>query len=157
MDYNSITNQEIKDKFVSREIYANVNSMVNYILAQCDYDENAPFTIDDIENYYEKACPKCGSYCFTQHVVSSSSDYEYFCDDCQAEFNYPDELPAEIFEWWRVSPWLLEKLAAKGQPVIFHESLWGRCTTGQAILLDSVISEICEDLEILEGQKHSWA
>ena len=49
---NSITNQKIKEKFVGREIYCNVGSLVEYILRAGFEDRNAPFTIDDIENLY---------------------------------------------------------------------------------------------------------
>ncbi len=45
-------NQEIKAKFVAREIYANVNSMVEYIINKGFEDADAPFNADDIENYY---------------------------------------------------------------------------------------------------------
>ena len=38
----------------------------------------------------------------------------------------------------------------------FGMTVWGRATTGQAILLDGVISEICSDMEILEGQANEW-
>jgi hypothetical protein len=65
---------------------------------------------------------------------------------------------AEIYEWWAVSGWFAEKLKEKGECVITgYSNYWGRCTTGQAILLDRVISEIAEEMEILEGQAHSWA
>jgi len=52
--------------------------------------------------------------------------------------------PAEIFEWWLVSDWLAERLSEKGQPTLEYSGnhWWGRCTTGQAILLDGVIQEI---------------
>ncbi|MFR2889527.1 MAG: hypothetical protein ACLTDM_15160 [Clostridium butyricum] len=70
---------------------------------------------------------------------------------------YQQEEPKEVYEWWSVDSWLCEKLEEKGEIVIPHMNLWGRCTTGQAILLDGVISRICEDLEILEGQKNDWS
>jgi len=42
----------------------------------------------------------------------------------------------------------------KGEPVLMnqHGNYWGRTLSGQAIKLDSVISEICYDLELLKGQ-----
>ena len=36
-------------------------------------------------------------------------------------------------------------------------AVWGRCTTGQAILLDGVITRICADMGILEGQEYAWS
>jgi len=65
-----------------------------------------------------------------------------------------DQEPQEIFEWWMVSNFLARKLRKKGQPVIMGEQLWGRTCSGQAIYMDSVMMEICGDLEILHGQKN---
>jgi hypothetical protein len=51
----------------------------------------------------------------------------------------------EIFEYWLVSDYLLNKLRDKGEVVLedYHGlNIWGRCTTGQAILLDNVIEDI---------------
>ena len=64
----------------------------------------------------------------------------------------------EIYEYWFVAKWLAEKLEEKGEVIIYHfnSPIWGRQASGQAILLDGVISEICEDLEILDGQRYSW-
>lgn len=125
-NYNSLINQEIKDKFVRQNIYSCITDTTEYILSttydSIDNYENAPFNYDDIENIYNEEIE------------------EY----------------TEVAEWYQVSSFLCDKLKEKGQVVIPHMNYWGRCATGQAILLDSVISEICEDLEILEGQKYSW-
>ena len=61
-DYNSITNQRIKEKFVGNNVYANVTMMTDYILQKADYnyDPDAPFSYDDIENYWVSVCPNCG-------------------------------------------------------------------------------------------------
>lgn len=55
----------------------------------------------------------------------------------------------EILEWWLVSSYLCRKLKDKGEPVIESEQLWGRTTSGQAIYLDWVICDICNDLNML--------
>lgn len=52
MDRNAGKNQEIKGKFVAREVYCNVNSLVEYIINKGFEESDAPFTIDDVENYY---------------------------------------------------------------------------------------------------------
>ena len=64
----------------------------------------------------------------------------------------------KISEWLHVSNWLHNRLREKGEPV-WNDGrvyVWGRITTGQALLFDDVISEICSDMEILEGQKNEW-
>ena len=64
----------------------------------------------------------------------------------------------EICEWIHVSNYLHDKLREKGHPV-WNDSnvyVWGRTSTGQAVLFDDVISEICNNIEIFEGQKNEW-
>ena len=75
------------------------------------------------------------------------------------EFESLETEEQEIFEWWIVTKWLYKKLKGKNEVVLTDGYLcyWGRGTTGQAIFLDSVISEICEEMEILEGQKNDWS
>lgn len=62
----------------------------------------------------------------------------------------------DVFEWYTVSNFLSKKLQEHNEPIIEDENIWGRCTTGQAILLDYVITKICADMEVLEGQANSW-
>ena len=64
--------------------------------------------------------------------------------------------PQEVYEWWIVSNWMIKKLRARGEVVIPHMNIWGRCGTGQAIKLDGIISTICSEMGILDGQEHSW-
>lgn len=66
--------------------------------------------------------------------------------------------PQEIYEWWIVSEYLAEKLKEKGEPILTdNRYYWGRTTTGQAILMDGVISEIAHEMGILEGQESDWS
>ena len=89
-------------------------------------------------------------------------DYgEPFDEQIQNEIDELNDLesePAEIYEWWIVTNWLAEKLEIQGQCILEYANMhfWGRQTTGQAILLDGVISRICEGMEILEGQPNEW-
>jgi len=176
---NSSINQRIKAEFVKREVFANVNTLVEYVLQKSYEDNNAPFSMDDLTNYYvdnsgkikelqekieelqeEIANLENGEILLVnstlmeeikkleKEIVSLESDIE----DLEQE----QEQPQEVYEWWIVSGWLCEKLKEKGKVVLEDENIWGRTTTGQAILLDGVISEICEEMEILEGQKYEW-
>jgi hypothetical protein len=79
---------------------------------------------------------------------SSIEDFISELEDLETE-------PAEIFEWWDVSGWFANRLEAYGE-CILDGGIWGRCTTGQAILLDHVITKIAFDMGILEGQENSW-
>ncbi len=74
-------------------------------------------------------------------------DWEGLC----AAFDI-DPYEREIFEHWAVSPWLAEKLTAKGERVDMDFAgfcVWGRTTTGQGIAQDSVIQEIYVELMAL--------
>lgn len=64
----------------------------------------------------------------------------------------------KISEWIHVSAMLHDRLLEKGEPVWNdgHVYVWGRTRAGQEVLSDEVISEICSDMEILEGQKNEW-
>lgn len=65
----------------------------------------------------------------------------------------------KIFEWYSVTEWLAKKLEEHGEPIVSYDEFnwwWGRTCSGQAILLDGVISEICWGMGILEGQENEW-
>lgn len=178
MKHNSIVNQEIKGMFIAQHVFLNVNSMTEYILNKGYEDRNAPFSWDDVSNFYrypELSYHKSGK-CFeggtqedlndeieaTEQIISEMEEndpedpkIEDYRDYLQ-ELNDLETYPAEIFEWWAVSSYLAEQLKEKGECILEDECIWGRQTTGQAILLDGVISRICEDMEILEGQQNAW-
>lgn len=185
MEYNSIVNQSIKRKFVDRNVYMFETSMVEYILKttydSMKYFNNAPFNYEDIVNEYvdnsdaiEELEQRISELEDERDTIELNTEdeedeetYKYELERIERELDqledekdsliYEQEEPQEVCEWWRVDSWLCEKLEEKGEVVIPHMNLWGRGTTGQAILLDDVISRICEDLEILEGQKNDWS
>ena len=173
MDTNSTKNQQIKRLFVDREVFANVNDIIEFILTNDSTD--CPFSYDDIENLFV----------YPEHNGVHSAFRGGTEEDLNEEIERLNELIEEtasgatianieaevielenleqqsqdIFEWWLVSSFLGDKLIEIGEPVIKREYggyIWGRTTTGQAILLDYAISQICQDMEILEGQKSEW-
>lgn len=164
MDYDSIVNQEIKRKFVRNEVFGCFTTEVEYILSKWDY-QNAPFTYDDAEHFYSPFCEDCGlGYTNFSKSANDEGDVIFICDDCgreysQDEYDGLDTQPAEIYEWWAVSSFFAKKLSEHGQCVIDGPCVhyWGRQGTGQAILLDYVVSQICSEMGILDGQKYSWA
>ncbi len=54
----------------------------------------------------------------------------------------------EVFQYFIVSPWMYEKLRAKGEIVAQFQDLeiWGRQTCGQPIQQDCVIQSIADDI-----------
>ena len=158
-DFWSIKNQNILEQFVNREVYCCMTQEVEYILSHEDHD--APFTWDDVEYEGDKMCENCDSTDIQE--IFDDDDFDYVCCDCGKKYTeeeYADlesDWP-EVYEWWAVSPWLGAKLAQHGGCVIdvWGKSFWGRQCTGQAIALDSIIANICYDMEILEEQKYEW-
>lgn len=175
---NSSENQRIKGKFVSREVYTCFSYEMDEIL------KLKPELFDDIENLYNYNCTECGSgYIDEINAKICCLDVPEVCPECGEKIGDKKEFiaefggvckcgkeiinvdgvddiesePQEVFEWWIISKWLYEKLKEKGEPVLEwgNNYYWGRTTMGQAILLDWIISDICQDMEILDGQKNS--
>ena len=185
IDYNSTTNQDIKGKFVNREIIENVNIVVEDLIKANQLDHNLGFDIYEYLQWYftasdgeqytqEEADEKIQE--LDDEIQELNSTIIYLEDEGHSATEEEKELQeleelkeeletadfeeiTEIYEYWSVSGWLGKKLEEKGQIIIDECGLciWGRQTTGQAILLDYVISQICEDLEILEGQASDWS
>ena len=191
-NYNSSVNQNIKDVFVSKNVFSCVNTMVEYILQKGHEDINAPFTYEDITNYKDCVCSSCKeSNSFkkmdmTDIDIQQDSEGLYICPACKCEYeteeaainccdtnnlyqcancgqilSYEDYInldteEQEVYEWYIVSSFLSNRLNIKEHCIIKDFNIWGRGTTGQAIYLDNVISEICYEMEILEGQKNEW-
>ncbi len=65
------------------------------------------------------------------------------------EANDIEPYQREVFEHWIVSDWLADRLAEKGEKVdkdFAGMIVWARTTTGQGIAADSVIEQICEEM-----------
>ena len=151
-DNNSAVNQEIKRKFVDRDVLTCFSHEMDDVL------KAGVVSYGDIENLYKCRCPQCGE------VIKKDDNENYTCTGYKCDYTAPDshmldQEPQEIFEWWIVTAFLYSKLKEKGEPVLEwgNNCYWGRTTTGQAILLDGVISSICSDMEILDGQKNDWS
>jgi hypothetical protein len=174
---NSLGNQKIKAKFVERHVYAKVNTLVEFVLANPDH--NPPFTWDDVCNayYYEDWT---GQRYNAEERQEKLEEYDLLIDqltesigklptyeerdhlenlvDARHDLRSATWQRIEVIEWWLVSDWLAEKLTAHGQPTVSdgNSFYWGRTISGQAIKMDEVIHIICEDLQILEGQTDQW-
>jgi len=182
-DYNSVANQHIKGLLVQREVYYCQTSVVEELLKDQpdtlselenfwyywldlsggefigDY-EDLQEKIAEVEEEINKLEVRMSEIENTDNIVEVnevSTKINDLEDDLQ-EMDDPDTEASEIFEWWLISDHMARKLKEKGQ-VIWDDYgciWWGRQTTGQAILLDHVISMIAEDMEILQGMPNSW-
>ena len=78
------------------------------------------------------------------NIEDGTIDAQEFCDDHRL-----DPVTNEAYEHWIVSDWLAGKLEDAGEMVardLYGLTIWGRCTTGQAILLDGVMCGIYNDM-----------
>ncbi|RWE37434.1 hypothetical protein [Mesorhizobium sp.] len=80
-------------------------------------------------------------------AMEDGAEYDTWQECC--EDNGIEPYDRDVFEYWIVSNWLAEKLAAKGEKVdtdFAGMTVWARTTTGQAIAADWVIEQITADL-----------
>jgi len=157
IDYDSSVNQKIKGQFVQREVKACFSYEMDAILRCSDDQRDGDLpTIDQIDNFYLPTCQNCG---YSGNFTVPDNGETFICPSCKTVTDEePETQPQEIFEWWIVTEFLYRKLKAHGEPVLEwgNNCYWGRTCCGQAISLDWVIGQICEEMEILSGQKYSW-
>ena len=121
-----------------------------------------PATIDNFTDEFDvEAAEQFDDY-LAENSVAFASDWDEDDPDWReaCELVGIDEPHThEAYEHWIVTEWLARKLEEHGQITgeFFGLPIWGRCTTGQAILLDYVIGQIAAEEEILEGQKYDWS
>lgn len=166
--------QEKNKRLVQNEVYCCVSTETEYILKKSYEDSDAPYSYEDIENmyHYEQAREEAENYLkeeeegqiikkwldengFKELYELNTEELKEMWDECDLDIAIGDihdyEEPQEVYEWWICSEWLIEKLREQGEPVIAHANLWGRCTTGQAILLDGVITKIQKETKYMNG------
>lgn len=175
-DTNSIPNQRIKERFVCNNVSACVTDMVSDLIRySLTYGEDE--WVNGFDNIYYDSCLNCNGcskeatekdipaideYCREKNLVYTPNDLKdwYVCEDCGEV--YPREESeatlVEVLEYYIVSDFLGRRLRERGEVIMERPGgwIWGRQISGQAILLDSVISDICMEMEILEGQSHCW-
>lgn len=158
-NYNSNLNQSIKGKFVNNEVIECVTSAVEDLIKAHYLDSSLGFDVNEyLTPYYTASDGEDYTYDEAQEKIQELEDEDGNEDLIEELQNADFEEWPEVYEYWSVSDRLGKRLKAMGEIVIEECGLciWGRQTTGQAILLDYVISLICEEMEILEGQKYEW-
>lgn len=75
-------------------------------------------------------------------IVDIEGGAEWVCKNFDLDPEY-----GEIYEYWIVSDWLGRKLSERGHIVenYLGMTIWGRGCTGQAISMDGVMEQICND------------
>lgn len=176
---NNCANQSIKGKLVGREVYYCQSCLVEELFKAglIDYEQiencwsyRADLSDGEWEGSDEERTEKLEELQDEIDDLNSKLDHchgavanrlQEKIDRLQDDYDTLDRVDsemAEIYEWWLVSDWFAEELKAKGQCILEEMDCtwWGRQTTGQAILLDSVITSIAIDMRILKGMENGW-
>lgn len=152
---DSAANQKIRAEFVAREVMANITDFGEHLFNEfLGHPYAAP---TDFENHEFYMCPFC-CVKFTRteakYKDGNGKTLFYRCPHCHGDM---DELPdveyADYAEIYIVSEFLGRNLMLRGECVLPRSLgwIWLRQGSGQAISMDSVISDICEDLNLLTG------
>ncbi len=140
MSLDSEKQRKLED-FVNNEVLINETMLVDELLKE------GKFQYEDIENLQIWVCPECGGG-MEEHEHSGPDSFNFICTYCNHKQDEEPELERQtIYEWWRVSDWLITQLSAKGELILHtvYGDYWGRAATGQAIKLDGVIEEIYDE------------
>lgn len=104
------------------------------------YDDPADYLWDLEEEEGKKFLKALRTY-----IKERVDDHQKFCHELDID---ADEYESDVYEHWIVSNWLARKLAERGEVTgdVCGMTIWGRCTTGQAISMDYVIQQIAAEL-----------
>ena len=166
LDYNSNENQRIKEEFIKNEVYCCASSLIYQLQEDGHYqDDIMEFSykeglrkedlIEEIKENYEEELKEYIENTFTEITDIEDLNEEELrelADDLNIDIDNFTE-PEEALEHWIVSGWLAGKLEEYGELItkdFLGLTIWGRTCSGQAIMLDYVISKICDDLDMLK-------
>lgn len=142
------------DRSVVRELSFYEDDLMS-LLSRQDYDEAVEdyiyqLSMGDVVDYLEEVaglpCLPSESLKELRHamwIAVQANDAEAFAREYGIEAHC-----TEVLEHWAVSKWLAKKLEGEGEVVVQVSNLWvwGRCTSGQAIIMDGVIQRIARSL-----------
>lgn len=140
---------------IRNEVHCNVSLFVAELARVADH--LPPEYQDDLHGAYERSdrwdeadnnAPRECADCSDDDVPVN---FEGYCESCWDDC---DLARHEVYEHWSVSSYLADKLEQYGEKVIRDlcgHDVWCRCTTGQAIMCDAVISEIGSEVLSNDG------
>lgn len=139
--------QEQCSRLVDNEVHLCVTGMVEQL------HKHEPEMLEELDNMWVRVCEHCGEH-LPHDAENDDADADddfacdsYTCPSCgkSLDIDVADTEPVEIFEWWAITSWLADHLERHGHVVnrdCYGLIVWGRPTTGQAIMLDGVIVDI---------------
>jgi len=136
-----IQKQEDLRKFVDEEVHACQSTLAEKALGK------GLFSWDDVDNIYRPFDIRNVDNGTCKDCVLISTELDLETEKCRGCYDKDQDMQ-EIYEWWVVSEWLAILLYKHGAPLLKNKygTWWGRCATGQAIFLDSIINNIYDEV-----------
>jgi len=126
--------QDITREFIYPHIYRNQSHLVSHLQEQ----QIDGFLPEDINNLY-----------MTDNEIVKYFHYNYSYEEITEqelidEIRHNGEDINEIYEWYLVSGWFLDRLKEINEPYLENDygEYWGRTCTGQSIYLDYNIQKL---------------
>ena len=121
--------QNITDEFIKPHI----KYCQSHLIHDMEQKDIEGFSLDYVENLY---------YSKKEILENYGNDEEEMTEEEIEDLIYDN--PKEIFEWYLISDWFLERLKEINEPYIENDygDYWGRCCTGQAICLDYTVQKL---------------
>lgn len=174
---SSAVNQRIIGDLVHREVVCCVSCTVSALMKVASEHRCEGFDYDDLLNLCERLADNSERIDEITERLGEIEDEELDAgegdsdrlgalaaeksrlEDEKQELEDEQENPSEVYEHWAVSKFFARRLAEHGEVTgdLLDFTVWGRCCTGQAILLDHVVCAIAAEMQILEGQQNDWS
>lgn len=160
-EHHAITVEVLARLYQQRDIWGCDSGLVDALLRQAaagegDPDLVAEFGFEAIEGMYVDpegwTADECRVYLrdeggeIPEPPQDADDDPAYLDALCDAVREHSQDHPQEPYEWYRVDPWLRRQLHAHGEVTLSNSygDWWGRCTTGQAVIMDGVLQRVAE-------------
>jgi hypothetical protein len=173
---SSAVNQRVVGDLVRREVVCCISSTVSALLKVASECHSKDFDYDEMLNLCQRRADNSERIGEIIERLGEVEDEELDAEDDaetlttlavekskledeKQELEVEQDEPSEVYEHWNVSRYFARKLAEKGEVTgdLLDFKVWGRCCTGQAILLDYVVCAIAAEMQILEGQRNDWS
>lgn len=156
-EWREIRIAQSAERILEREVYHCDSSLVDALIKRSADDGGElaeAFAYENIRGIYvdpsEWNAEQCQTYaadegfdlpCADQYDAENPQTVDDLRDACMV---YAQDHPAEVYEWWRVSSWLCEKLHEIGRVTIDNRygCWWGRTCTGQQVIMDGVLQQV---------------
>lgn len=163
INYESPINKKILEAFRRKECFADMTEIVQYVIDTESFDSGAPFGEINIENEgnYNKRYMNLKD---KMDELETKEPDNLTSDEWINWYNEYQSVEEEMISinlscrWILVSPFLGNMLRDHKEQIIdMIDYVFWAIPTEQEIENQKVLCELAEELEILDGQKNSWA